>query len=97
MNYDIKQDKDKIRLELVPPSLMWAVGAIRTYGTQKYGDAECWRAVEPERYKGALLRHLMAYLGGEAVDPESGYPHLWHAACNLAFLIELESTSGGKP
>lgn len=26
MNYDIKQDKDKIRLELVPPSLMWAVG-----------------------------------------------------------------------
>lgn len=32
MNYDIKQDKDKIRLELVPPSLMWAVGKIRRCG-----------------------------------------------------------------
>ena len=21
---------------------------------------------------------------------ESGYPHLWHLACNIAFLIELE-------
>ena len=47
MNYEIKHDQNKIRLELVPPSLMWAVGVIRTYGTQKYGDAECWRAVEP--------------------------------------------------
>ena len=56
MNYEIKHDQNKIRLELVPPSLMWAVGAIRTYGTQKYGDAECWRAVEPERYNGVSWR-----------------------------------------
>lgn len=91
MDYNIKNDKEKIRLELVPPALMWAVGAIRTYGAQKYGDPENWRQVEPERYRGALLRHIMAYLGGERNDPESGYPHLWHAACNIAFLIEMES------
>ncbi len=26
MNHKIKHDQNKIRLELVPPSLMWAVG-----------------------------------------------------------------------
>lgn len=93
MNYEIKHDEDKVRLELVPASLMWAVGVIRTYGVQKYGDKESWRQVEPDRYKGALLRHLMAYLGGEEIDAESGYPHLWHAACNIAFLIEMEGKS----
>ena len=24
------------------------------------------------------------------VDEESGYPHLWHVACNVAFLCDLE-------
>jgi len=26
----------------------------------------------------------------QAVDKESGFPHLWHMACNIAFLCELE-------
>jgi hypothetical protein len=27
---------------------------------------------------------------GEETDKESGMPHLWHAACNLMFLIDLD-------
>ncbi len=89
-NQDAKADAGKIRPTLVPVSLILAVAAVRRYGTQKYGDEDNWRRVEPQRYKDALYRHWLAYLDGEERDPESGLPTLWHCACNLAFLIEME-------
>lgn len=89
-NQDVKADAGKLRPTLVMPSLIWAVAAIRQYGTDKYGDPENWRQVEPQRYKDAAYRHWLAYLSGEERDMESGYPHLWHLACNIAFLIEME-------
>lgn len=33
---------------------------------------------------------LLAVLKEKWLDQESGLPHLWHLACNAAFLIELE-------
>ncbi|OLR66879.1 hypothetical protein BIV19_04335 [Intestinimonas butyriciproducens] len=48
------------------------------------------RQVEPQRYRDALYRHWLYYLKGERYDQESGLPHLWHLACNAAFLIEME-------
>lgn len=87
---EAKADAGKLRPTLVPISLIDAVTAIREYGTQKYGDSENWKKVEMQRYKDALYRHWLAYLRGEKKDPESGYSHLWHLACNAAFLIEME-------
>lgn len=91
MNQDVKADKGKVRPTLVPPSLVLAVAKIREYGCAKYHDPENWRQVEPQRYLDALYRHFLAYLGGEEKDPESGLPHLWHMACNIAFMIEMEN------
>lgn len=85
-----KADAGKPRPLLVPVSLVRAVTAVREFGCRKYHDPENWRKVEPDRYKNALYRHWLAYLEGEKTDKESGLPHLWHMACNLAFLIELE-------
>lgn len=85
-----KHDTGKPRPTLVPTSLIRAVTAIREYGCQKYHDPENWRKVEPQRYRDALYRHWLAYLEGEVDDPESGLPHIWHCACNIAFLIEME-------
>lgn len=87
---EAKADAGKPRPTLVPASLVNAVAAIREYGCQKYHDPENWRKVEPQRYRDALYRHWLAYLGGEEKDEESGLPHLWHMACNLAFLIEMD-------
>lgn len=56
----------------------------------KYHDPDNWRQVEPQRYRDALYRHWLYYLKGERYDQESGLPHLWHLACNAAFLIEME-------
>ena len=90
MNQDVKADAGKIRPTLVPVSLIKAVAEVREYGCKKYHDPENWRMVEPQRYKDALYRHLLAYLDGEDMDQESGLQHLWHLACNVAFLIEME-------
>lgn len=86
-----KADTGKPRPTLVPVSLIRAVTAVREYGTAKYHDPENWRTVEPQRYRDALYRHWLAYLDNpHGVDAESGLPHLWHVACNVAFLIEME-------
>ena len=86
-----KADADKVRLSLAPMQILIDIARVREYGTEKYGDPENWRQVQPERYVDALLRHTVAYVRDrKAVDEESGLPHLWHMACNLAFLCEME-------
>lgn len=92
-NQTIKADEGKLQLTLVPTELIRAVARIRMYGNQKYpeGGPDNWKAVEPERYRDALFRHLLAYLDDpDGVDPESGLPHLWHLTTNAAFLCELQ-------
>lgn len=85
-----KADKGKLELSLVNPELVKAVAEVRMYGTEKYGDSENWRKVEPKRYVDALYRHLLAYIEGNEVDEESGLSHLSHMACNISFLLDRE-------
>ena len=84
-----KADAGKPRPSLVPPALVRGVAAVREYGCAKYHDPENWRKVEPQRYWDAALRHaLAAWDDYTARDEESGLPHIWHMACNLAFLMQ---------
>ena len=85
-----KADKGKLELSLVNTELVKAVAEVRMYGTEKYGDSENWRKVEPKRYVDALYRHLLAYIEGNEVDEESGLSHLSHMACNISFLLDEE-------
>ena len=85
-----KADAGKLRMELIPPSAFIALAEVLTYGAEKY-SANSWREVEPERYKGALMRHFVEYLiNNESVDEESGISHIRHVLCNAAFLVEFE-------
>lgn len=85
-----KADAGKPRLSLVPMRILWAIAEVREYGNRKYKDPDNWKRVEPERYREALLRHILRYIDDpDGVDDESGLPHLWHAATNIAFLIAL--------
>ena len=87
----IKRDAGKIRPTLVPRQIIRAISVVREYGVEKYGDKENWKGVEIERYRDAAYRHWLSYLDDpHGVDKESGLPHLWHLACNISFLIELE-------
>ncbi len=85
-----KADAGKVQLTLCPPEIIKAIARVRMYGTDKYGDRDNWKMVEAQRYRDAAYRHWLAYLGDPCgVDEESGLPHLWHLACNIAFLIEF--------
>lgn len=92
-NQTAKKDAGKPKLTLVPTEIIYNIAAIREYGNNKYpeGGVNNWMAVEPQRYRDAAFRHMLAYINNPAgVDEESGLPHLWHLACNVAFLCELE-------
>jgi len=91
-----KDDHDKVRMELIPPELLVAVGDILTFGAKKYDDRNWEHGMKWSRVHGALLRHLMAWWGGEDHDPETGRPHLWHAACCIAFLVAYEARDAGE-
>ena len=88
---EAKADSGKPRLTLVPRRILFDIAKVREYGNRKYGSSENWKQVDPERYRDAAFRHLCAYLDDpQGVDKESGLPHLWHLACNVAFLCEME-------
>ena len=87
----IKADAGKPRLSLVPRKIIWAIARVREYGSMKYASSENWKAVDIQRYRDAAYRHFMQYLDNpKGNDLESGLPHLYHLACNVAFLCELE-------
>jgi len=86
----IKFDGDKLRLDLIPPSAIRALGEVLTFGARKYKPNNWRECDDTSRYLAALLRHLLAYQEGECLDKDSGLPHLWHVLTNVAFLVELE-------
>ena len=93
----LKHDGGKLRLDLVPAEIIEAVGAVVTHGAEKYGEGN-WRKVEPKRYRAALMRHICAWLRDpHGKDKDSGLPHLYHIACNVAFLLALDRGDVPKP
>ena len=90
-NQGAKADAGKLPLTLVPLEIIRNIAEVRRYGKNKYGSSENWKTIEPVRYRDAMFRHMLLYLEDPyGVDEESGLPHLWHLACNVAFLCELE-------
>lgn len=93
-----KLDGGKLRPALVLGGFASAVDAmvkVGSDGARKYTD-NGWKTVPngKARYEDALLRHLLAHLRGEVLDPESGSPHISHCMWNAAAIYEL---SKGTP
>lgn len=87
----IKQDAGKPKLSLCPLGIIEEISRVREFGNKKY-PLDSWKQVDPGRYLDAALRHLYACadqhdLTSRAED--SGLLHLAHAACNIAFMIEM--------
>lgn len=86
-----KYDEGKNRLDLIPPEIIEAIGRILTLGAVKYAPHNWQKGISYEKVYGAMQRHLQAFWRGENLDSESRLSHLWHAACNIAFLVTYEA------
>lgn len=71
------------------PSTIAHVGLVAGYGTRKYGRLNYMKGYEWSKNYDAMQRHLMAFWGGEYLDPESGLPHLAHASWHCMVLMEF--------
>lgn len=85
-----KDDADKARMDLIPPEAIWALAAVMTVGAAKYEDRNWEKGMAWSRPYAALMRHMLAWWGGEDKDPETRYSHLWHALCCVVFLVAYE-------
>lgn len=88
----LHKDDGKVPITMTPKSLVEAVAKVLHFGSKKYKPNN-WRAGSSwTRFANSVFRHLYQWLEGETYDPESGLNHLYHAATNIAFLIEWEKT-----
>lgn len=93
----IKHSDHKPRFHLISPKFLLGLAKILTFGAVKYDERNYLKCETPfATYFSALQRHLCAWAGGEAKDPESGESHLYHAACCLQFLAEFEEAGNLK-
>ena len=82
-----KNDAGKPQFDLLPLDLLSGVNSVLQHGANKYGVGN-WKKQDfvMSRAYNALLRHMIAFWGGEDKDKETGLSHLDHAMCNLLFL-----------
>lgn len=91
-----KQDDGKVKMELPfmeVPAAMKGLAKVLSVGEEKYGLGN-WKKVpnKERRYLAAMLRHITSHVEGELYDPETGLPHLTHAAANAMFLSDIMLT-----
>ncbi len=91
----IKNDIDKVPLELIPEEAMEEVARVLKFGKDKYGRDNWRRGMDWTRLIGASKRHIAAFNKGEDLDPESNLSHLAHAVCCLLFIIQYQTMGAG--
>jgi len=94
-----KDDKGKPPISLIPRSALLAEAKVMASGASRYG-AHNWRGgMKWSRLGDAAMRHILAFMDGQALDdgPDgSGESHLANARCCLAFLIEYAEYGLGE-
>ena len=88
----VKYDGGKPRFDLIPAVPLETLAKIYTMGAEKYADRNWEKGIQYSRIYAAVMRHINKYWGGENLDPESGLPHLAHAAWGLLALLEFDAT-----
>lgn len=97
---DDRQD-GKLMWELLPLPLLVEVVKVYTAGAQKYG-ANQWQNLDDgyQRYKAALLRHLVEHEKGNPIDADTGCLHLaqvvWNALAMLYFSLKKNKDEADK-
>lgn len=91
-----KFDAGKPRLDLVSGDFLRALGQVLGFGAEKYGAWTWARGKDWSKDYASVQRHLTLWHDGEDLDPESGLPHLAHAATDVMFLLVSQLRGLGR-
>lgn len=87
-----KLDSEKPPCDLLSPHALLGTAHVLGFGAKKY-SANNWRqGIIYSRILAAIMRHLLAFMLGEDLDPETGLPHVDHLGCEVMFIQELYRT-----
>ena len=87
---------DKLRWDLLPMAEIEDIVKVYHAGAKKYGDNN-WQNLENgfERYRAALMRHMLEYMKGERVDADTGSYHLAQVCWNAIAMLWLDKHNKG--
>ena len=92
----LRYDKNKVRLDLIPPEWVWGLGEVLTAGAKKYADRNWEKGMKWSRVVGPLLRHLYKWGAGETYDKDTGCHHLAMVAWNALALMSYDLRNIGE-
>ena len=93
-----KADHGKLPMHLIPPEALTAMANRLRVGAEKYSERNWETGLQYSRTYSALMRHLLAWWGGEDIDPDpaaQGSSHLEAVLTNAAFLVTYEARKRG--
>ena len=85
-----KFDTDKLEWNLLYYPFLESVIRVMKLGKGRYGFENWKKPFDKTRLRNAMLRHAVADMKGEYIDPDSGEPHISHVVCNAMFLYYHE-------
>ena len=87
----------KLRWDLLPLEEIQDIVKVYTEGSKKYGDNN-WQNLPNgmQRYKAALLRHLVEFDSGKEIDTETGCRHLAQVAWNAIAMLWISKHKAFK-
>lgn len=86
----------KLRWDLLPLQEIEEIVKVYTAGAKKYGD-NSWQNLDNgyQRYKAAMLRHLLEYEKGNTFDDETKCHHLAAVAWNAIAMLYYDKHNKG--
>jgi hypothetical protein len=90
-----QKGKKLAQLGSLDPQSLLTVAEVSGFGAQKYARYNYLKGYDWSLSFDALQRHLLAFWSGQDTDPESGLPHLGHAAWHALALLSFSSRGLG--
>lgn len=87
---------DKLRWDLLPMEEIEDIVKVYHAGAKKYGDNN-WQNLDNgfERYRAAMMRHMMEYMKGERIDADTGCFHLAQVAWGAIAMLYYDKHNKG--
>lgn len=86
------EGKTQYTLVMEADAALKGITGVMENGAKKYSRANWKQGLGHVGIMDSMMRHYIAYLNGEDLDPESGLPHVDHIGCNALFLSQMYHT-----